>query len=137
MVDFKRLSLYLMVIARLALAQSTGATFGEVIRLGGTPSDIVLDEQRGRLYLVNSNTNAVDIYDYVNQNLSASIRVGTTPLAAAMSMDGHYLYVSNNKSASLSVIDLASSQVAQTVSLPASPQGVEVGADGRVLIATE
>jgi YVTN family beta-propeller protein len=125
------------VALQLCHGQSTGATFGEVIRLGGTPSDIVLDEQRGRLYLVNANTNAVDIYDYVNQNLSTSIRVGTTPLAAAISMDGHYLYVSNNKSASLSVIDLTTSQVTQTVSLPASPQGVEVGADGRVLITTE
>src|SRR6266536_1959657 len=91
---------------QLCHGQSTGATFGEVIRLGGTPSDIVLDEQRGRLYLVNSNTNAVDIYDYAHQNLSTSIRVGTTSLAAAISMDGRYLYVSNNKSASLSVIDL-------------------------------
>ena len=73
MVDFKRLSLYLMVIARLALAQSTGATFGDVIRLGGTPSDIVLDESRGRLYLVNSNTSQVGVYDYINNSLASSI----------------------------------------------------------------
>src|SRR5690348_12905105 len=39
---------------------SQGATFGDVVRLpGGTPSDIVLDEQRHRLYLVNNNTNLV------------------------------------------------------------------------------
>jgi 6-phosphogluconolactonase (cycloisomerase 2 family) len=86
------------MIARLALAQSTGATFGNVIRLGGTPSDIVLDESRGRLYLVNSNTNQVNVYDYVNNNLVSSLYVGTTPVAAAISMDGHYLYVSNNAS---------------------------------------
>src|SRR6266849_5776586 len=131
------LAIGVLIYSGASYGQSIGATFGEVIRLGGTPSDIVLDEPRGRLYLVNSSTNAVDIYDYTNQILSASIRVGATPLAAAISMDGRYLYVSNNKSASLSVIDLAASQVQQTVSLPSSPQGVEVGADGRVLITTE
>src|SRR5271170_3959396 len=97
-----------------ALAQTTGATFGDVIRLGGTPSDIVLDETRGRLYLVNANTNQVNIYDYVNNDVAASITVGTTPVAAAISMDGHYLYVSNNGSSTLSVIDLTISQVIQT-----------------------
>src|SRR5439155_4581586 len=126
-----------LAAARVCCPQTTGATFGDVIRLGGTPSDIVLDESRSRLYLVNSNTGAVDIYDYVNKLLANSIRVGSTPVAAAISMDGSRLYVSNNASASLSVIDLNSSQVVQTVSLPASPDGVEVGADGRVLISTE
>jgi YVTN family beta-propeller protein len=137
MTDFKRISLYLLVIARLASAQSTGATFGDVIRLGGTPSDIVLDESRGRLYLINSNTNQVSVYDYVNNGLLSSLYVGTTPVAAAMSMDFRYLYVSNNASASLSVIDLTSLQVIQTVSLPANPEGVEVGADGRALVTVE
>jgi hypothetical protein len=40
-----------------ALAQTGGATFGDVVRLGGTPSDVVLDETRGRLYLVRQAAN--------------------------------------------------------------------------------
>ncbi len=125
-----------LALARVCCPQTTGATFGDVIRLTGTPSDIVLDESRSRLYLVNSNTGNVDIYDYANKAPAGSIRVGSTPVAAAISMDGSKLYVSNNASSSLSVIDLASLQVLQTVTLPASPDGVEVGADGRVLIST-
>ena len=123
--------------ATLALAQTTGATFGEVISLGGTPSDIVLDEARQRLYLVNTNANRVDIYSYRDKAIIGSIRVGTSPLAAAMSPDGAYLYVTNNQSASLSVIDLGTRNVVQTLSLPARPEGVAVGADGRVLISTQ
>ena len=136
---FNRSSLLacLATAAQLCQAQTSGATFGDVIRLGGTPSDIVLDEARGRLYLVNSSTSQINIYDYINNGLAGSISVGSTPVAAALSMDGHYLYVSNNVSASLSVIDLTSWPVIQTVSLPASPEGVEVGADGRALITTE
>jgi YVTN family beta-propeller protein len=118
-------------------AQSTGATFGEIVKLGGAPSDIVLDEGRGRLYLVNLNANRVDIYDYLNKQVTGSFSVGTGPVAAAMSMDGKYLYVTNNTSSSLSVIDLMSGIVAETVSLSVKPSGVEVGRDGRVLITTE
>jgi len=125
-----------LAVAGAARAQTTGATFGDVIRLAGTPSDIVLDEVRGRLYLINQSTNRVDIYDYVGGQLAGSIPVGTSPLAGAMSIDGQYLYVSNNGSASLTSINLNSSSVDQTVSLTASPEGLEVGADGRVLITT-
>jgi DNA-binding beta-propeller fold protein YncE len=125
-----------LAAAAVAGAQSTGATFGDVIRLSGTPSDIVLDEARGRLYLVNQSANRVDIYDYMGGQLVRSIPVGTSPLAAAMSMDGQYLYVSNNGGASLTSINLNSSSVDQTISLTANPEGVEVGSDGRVLITT-
>src|SRR5437763_1241763 len=100
------LVLCFLALARVCCPQTTGATFGDVIKLGGTPSDIVLDESRSRLYLVNSNTGNVDIYDYANKVLATSIRVGSTPVAAATSMDGSKLYVSNNASSSLSVIDL-------------------------------
>src|SRR5262245_9271613 len=117
-----------------ASAQSTGATFGDVVRLSGTPSDIVLDEARARLYLVNQSANRVDIFDYSAGQLAGSVSVGTSPLAAAMSMDGSRLYVSNNGSASLTSINLGSMSVDQTVSLTANPEGVEVGSDGRVLI---
>jgi DNA-binding beta-propeller fold protein YncE len=125
-----------LIAAQAATAQSTGATFGKVIGLGGTPSDIVLDETRGRLYLVNQSSNRVDIYDYVGDHLAGSIPVGNSPLAAAMSMDSQYLYVSNNGSSTLTSINLNNSSVDQTVSLTAKPEGVEVGSDGRVLITT-
>src|SRR5579863_5401244 len=121
-------------LVRPAAAQTTGATFGDIIRLGGTPSDIVLDESRQRLYLVNQNTNQVNIYDYINNVIVISITVGTQPVAAAMSPDNQFLYVSNTGSSSVSVINLNTSSVTQTVSLPAAPQGVAVGADGRALI---
>jgi YVTN family beta-propeller protein len=118
-------------------AQTQGATFGDIIYLGGTPSDVVLDDVRERLYLVSQPTGRVDIYDYRANAMVGSIKVGTQPLAAAMSMDGSFLYVSNNANSSISVIDLGSNSVVQTVTLPARPEGVAVGFDGRVLITTQ
>src|SRR6266481_1636805 len=119
-----------------AQQQAPSATFGTIIGLGGTPSDIVLDELRGRLYLVNNHSNKVDVYGIADQALIGSIPVGLVPLSGAISMDGAFLFVTNQQSSSLSVIDLSTRTVVQTVTLPAAPQGVEVGGDGRALIAT-
>jgi YVTN family beta-propeller protein len=117
--------------------QPAGATFGSIIGLGGTPSDIVLDELRGRLYLVNNSANRVDIWGITENSLVGSISVGMTPLAGAISMDGAYLYVTNQGSSSLSVIDLSTRAVVQNVTLPAKPEGVAVGGDGRALVSTQ
>ena len=120
------------------LAQTASATFGEIVQLGGTPSDVVLDESRGRLYLVNTSANRVDVYSYHDKTLIGSIPVGRGPLAAALSMDNAFLYVTNNTSSTLSVIDLGVGigNVQLTVTLPTAPEGVETGIDGRVLIST-
>jgi YVTN family beta-propeller protein len=115
----------------------TGATFGEVTALGETPSDMVLDELRGLIYLVRPTANRVDVYDYVNKRLLNPIPVGIFPSGLAMSMDNAYLYVTNVTSATLSVILLGPNQIVNTVSLPARPEGVAVGVDGRVLITTQ
>ena len=120
-----------------AAAQTGGATFGSVVRLGGTPSDVVLDESRSLLYLVNQASNRIDVYSWPEGAVVRTFPTGESPVAAAISMDSRYLYVSNNGSASLTVIDLAGGGVTQTVSLTAKPEGLEVGADGRVLITTE
>jgi YVTN family beta-propeller protein len=133
---FLRSVFILSVLGGLAHAQ---ATFGDVVRLGTTPSDIVLDESRQRVYLVNASANAVQVWDYNGQALLGSITVGTRPLAAAMSMDNSFLYVTNHDSSTLSVISLTSGigAVINTVSLPAQPEGVAVGIDGRAVISTD
>lgn len=128
-----------------ARAQTTAAaTFGNVVQLqGGTPSDVVLDELRQRLYLVNNNNPAVQIFDYTTNTMVGSIQIGTRPISAAISMDGNWLYVASGVTTQqvasgtplLSIVDLSQGRVVQTQSLPSAPQGVEVGNDGRVLVS--
>jgi len=129
--------LFSTLIGVAAYGQNTGATFGTVVALGGTPSDAIWDETRGRIYLINSAANRVDVFSTTTNTVTKNIRVGSFPLAGALSMDGGYLYVTNTQSASLSVIDLGNDSVLTTVSLPAKPEGVSVGVDGRVLITTQ
>ncbi len=121
----------------IAAQVTSAATFGTVIPLGGTPSDVVQDTFRQRLYLINANANRVDIFSTSTNQLIGNIGVGKGPLAGAMSMDAAFLYVTNSTDKTLSVIDLGSLRVTQTVTMPAIPEGVEVGNDGRVLISTQ
>ncbi len=118
-----------------------GATFGTVVAptggyLVGGISDIVLDEPRGRLYLVNSSQQRVEIYSIPQRRFLASIRTSTFPISAAMSRDGRFLYVTCYDANALNVLDLEKSALVRTISLPAKPEGVAVGADERVLITT-
>ncbi len=119
-----------------AVAQNTSATFGQVLALGYTPSDLVLDESRQRIYLINNGSNTVDIFSISGQTVIQSVPVGRIPLAGAMSLDKSVLWVTNQQDSSVSIIDLNALAVIQTISLPAAPQGVEVGADGRALVST-
>ena len=135
---FLYLPLFLIGLLLLpaSLAGQTGL-FGLVTALGETPNDLVLDELRGLLYLVRSNANRIEVYDYVNKALLHPIQVGNFPVSAAMSPDGAALYVTNATSTSVSIIRLGDNQVVNTLSLPVRPEGIAVGADGRVLITTQ
>jgi len=117
-------------------AAAYGGTIGSVVTLVGGASDIVLDEGRNRLYLVNSSQDRVEVYSILQRRFLSSIRTDALPLAAAMSRDRKFLYVTAHNGASLNVIDLDRLDVTRRVSLPARPEGVAVGADERVLITT-
>src|SRR3989442_14457982 len=114
---------------------SYGATFGAVTPALGA-ADLILDQPRGRLYLINSNLNRVQVYSIAQRTFLASITTGTQPLAGAISPDGRFLYITCYAQASLNVIDVDRSTVIRRVSLPANPEGIAVGADGKALITT-
>ncbi len=113
-----------------------GATFGTSFSLVGGAADLVLDEPRGRLYLVNTALSRVEVYSVAQKRLLTPITTDSSPLSAAMSRSGRYLYVASYDSSSLNIIDLESQTVSSRVSLPARPEGVAVGSDERVLIST-
>ncbi len=120
----------------VAAAALSAATFGTAVPVIGGPVDLVLDEARNQLYLVDFNLNAVQVYSIPGRRFLPPIRVGTQPAGAALSADNRFLYVTNFGSSSLSVINLDQNAVVQSVVIPAPPEGVAVGADGRVLITT-
>jgi uncharacterized protein (TIGR03437 family) len=127
-----------LLFATLLLCGATvdAATFGTAVAIAGGPTDIVLDEARGRLYIVDSTQNRIDVYSLAQKRFLSAMPVGAQPLSAAMARSGKYLYVSSYQSATLEIVDLDSAVVVGKVSLPAAPEGVAVGGDERVLITT-
>ncbi len=131
-----------MVICRTVLAalicalSASAATFGTVVPLVGGASDLVLDETRNRLYLVNSAQGRVEVYSLAQKRFLNPIKTDTTPVSAAISRDSKALYVTSYDASSLNVIDLDAQSITTRVSLPVKPEGVAVGNDGRVLITT-
>jgi YVTN family beta-propeller protein len=121
-----------LVLAGGALA----ATFGTVVPTVGGLLDIVLDEGRNRLYLVNPSYNRIEVYAIAQRRFLTPVAVDRLPISAALSRSGKYLYVTCFDGSSLNVIDLDTMTVSRRVSLPAKPEGVAVGADERVLITT-
>lgn len=120
----------------LTASAQTGGVFGARVPAPGALSDMVLDEARQRLYLVNNANDRVEVFSIPDQRFLTPMSVQQQPVSAAMSPDGQFLYVTNFASSSLSVIDLGLGGQLNAVNLPAPPEGVAVGFDGRVLIST-
>ncbi|MBL8176908.1 MAG: hypothetical protein JNK48_19700 [Bryobacterales bacterium] len=117
---------------------SSAATFGSVTTVVGSVSDIVLDEGRRRLYLINANSNRLEVYSLPPNPIrqTATVALDAYPLSAAMSPDGRFLYVTAHNASSLNIVDLDTLRVVNRASIPARPEGVAVGFDGRVLVTT-
>ncbi len=112
------------------------AVFGSATVLTGSGSDLVLDESRSRLYIVNSIQNRIEVYSTSQQRLLNPVTVGSSPISAALSRDNKTLYVTCYDDSTLRAIDLNSLNVRSSVNLPAAPEGVAVGNDGRALVTT-
>ena len=126
----------LLCVISLICTVARAATFGTVVPIAGSPTDIVYDSSRNRVYIVDTTQNRIDVYSPPQRTLISPIPVDAQPLSAAVSRDGKYLYVTSFSSSVLDVIDLDAAAVVATVSLPARPEAVAVGADGRVLVTT-
>src|SRR5262249_55814759 len=112
------------------------ATFGTAVPLVGGATDIVLDEARRQLYLVNSAQARIEVYSIAQRRFLTPIPTDTTPISAALSRSGKLLYVTSYDASALNIVDLDAAQVVNRVTLPAKPEGVAVGNDERVLIST-
>ncbi len=83
------------ILISIAMAAATGciaplgaATFGTVVPIGGTASDIALDESRGKLYIANFTAGQVDVLSTSDDVIHTSIPLTFHPGSLALSPDG-------------------------------------------------
>jgi uncharacterized protein (TIGR03437 family) len=130
------------------------ATFGTVVPHAQPLADLVIDEARRRLYVVNTASNQIEVYatNVSPPRQTNIIKTEATPLAVALSRptgptgipatsttaaSSRYLYVVCYDASSLDIIDLTTSTfTTRSVTLAAKPQGLAVGVNDKVLIST-
>src|SRR5690242_3077260 len=103
------------------------ATFGTVVPHAQPLADLAIDEARRRLYVVNTASNAIEVYatNVSPPRLTNTIKTEATPLAIAMSRSGRYLYVACYDASALDIIDLSTASFTRSsVTLAAKPEGV-------------
>jgi uncharacterized protein (TIGR03437 family) len=130
-------------LAASLTAAAWGATFGNVVSIGGHASDLALDEPRGVLYIANFTANRVEVMSLGSNAIQTSINVASQPSALALSPDDHYLVVAHfgnsvapaSPSNAITVIDLTTNGK-QTFALGHAPLGVAFGLDGLALVVT-
>ncbi len=122
---------------------ATAGTFGKVVAIGGSASDLALDEPRGVLYIANYTANRVEVMSLANLTVQTSINVASQPSGLALSPDGRYLVVTHygnfvapaSPNNGLTVIDLTTNGK-QTFVLGNPPLGVAFGLDNKALVVT-
>jgi uncharacterized protein (TIGR03437 family) len=128
-----------MALLTAGAGRSVAATFGTVVPIGGTPSDIALDEPRGVLYIADFGCGCIDVMSLSDNSIHTSINVAPYPAGIALSPSGQYLvsihYANFNTTIVtgavpaaggnlVTVIDLNNNQAQTTYALGNAPLGV-------------
>ncbi len=148
-------SKYLQGLLVLALAfvsfsalQAASPVFGSVVAIGGSASDIALDESRGVLYIANFGAGVIDVMSTTDNTIHSSMNVLPLPGAIALSADAQYLLVAHycNVSSTTSQTSPACSNALTSInlgtgaqqiySLASPPLGVAFTGNGLALVVT-
>jgi uncharacterized protein (TIGR03437 family) len=130
-------------LARPAASASATATFGNVVAIGGTSSDIALDSSRGLLYIADFTGNRIDVMNLKTMAVQTSINVAPQPGAISISPDSQYLIIAqygntttpNPGANSITLLNLASNTT-QTFTTGNPPLAVAFLADDTAIIVT-
>ena len=138
---FRALAVFL-----ISILPCISATFGTVVFHTDALSDLVLDESRKRMYVLDPISNQVEVYSIATKSPAPSsfINLDTNcePFSMALSpaasagASPQFLYVACYATQSLDVIDLTKLVKTASVTLLAAPEAVAVGSDGKVLVST-
>src|SRR5579871_2298064 len=137
------------VLALASAGLCFGASFGTVVPVRGTVSDIAVDETRGRIYAANLTAYNVAIIDIPSRSTLGAYSVSMPPSAIALSPDNRYLLIGEYQqpspatpdtpfvaeSGGYTLIDLVGNRRFD-VSLGDPVLAVAFGADGNAIILT-
>ncbi len=130
----------LTLVALLTTSRAFGAQppLGSVAAIFSyTPSKVLADPVRTRVYATDTASNSVVIIDTTTLKVIATIPIGSDPVDMAISPDGNTLYVANGGStlSAIAVLDLNTLTVRATYSLSNPPVAIVAGLANRVYVS--
>jgi uncharacterized protein (TIGR03437 family) len=139
----KRTRYWKLLLSAWCATVAWGGTFGKVVSIGGHASDLVLDEQRGVVYIANFTANRIEVMSATDMSIKNSISVAPLPGSLSLSPDSRFLLVThfgnyeppNTALNAITLIDLNSGGK-QAFALSTPPLGAAFTIDGRALIVT-
>lgn len=90
------------------------------------------------IYVANSTTDNVSVFDTATRQLVATVPVGDRPFPIAIAPNGRIALVGNSGSNTVSVIETADNQVIATIPVGANPYGIVISPNGtRAYVANQ
>ncbi len=110
---------------------------GTVFVQSGVLRDVLIDEPRGRFYILDSGRNRILVFDLNDFSLKATVRTGYFPVQMTLTRDQRQLLVANGQSETISVINLDSLQTDHLVFCPCSsyPRSVAVSTNATLAVS--
>jgi len=141
--SWKALLMVSAAAAIFAARPAASATFGNVVAIGGSSSDIALDSSRGLLYISDFTGGRIDVMNLKTLSVQTSINVGPRPGAISISPDSQYLIVAQYGNVtppdptanSITLLNLANN-TRQSFTTGDTPLAVAFLADNSAMIVT-
>ncbi|WP_232662895.1 serine/threonine-protein kinase [Pseudonocardia sp. TRM90224] len=100
------------------------------VGVGAYPIGVAASAGVPKVYIANSDSAAVSVFDTAAGTVTSTVKVGGSPFDVALAPDGSRAYVTNISDNSISVIDTADDSVVATVPVGASPRGLAANPRG-------
>jgi DNA-binding beta-propeller fold protein YncE len=137
------ISISLAAALASAVVPSRAATFGTVVPITGSASDIALDQSRGLLYVANFTANRIDVMSTADYSIHSSMNVAPQPVALALSFDSQFLLIAHygnftapETGQNLVTLINLNTNTQQTFATGDPPLGVAFTSDGQAFIVT-
>ncbi len=94
------------------------------IPLQGNPGGLTVDEEGGRLFVSDSSTDTVAVFNIYGYNKIGGYHVGSSPAGICYDSNDNRLFVANSATDTISVVDASNDKLIKNVLIGGTPQGI-------------
>ncbi len=97
------------------------------------PTDIAVNPETNKIYVVNSDSDSISVIDGKNDKVTANVQIGENPTGIAVNPETNKIYTANSKSDTVSVINGSINKVDATISGFDFPQDIAMDVESNTI----